>query len=187
MTPALRVVGLFSSHALENRSGGGERGLREVLFAEQPSGEPDAKLARDIGFIETIGDAFGRNKRERLFGFAFIPLHPAANQQWKGDATGCLSAFLRNQLQWLSQVGDVTRLRESIESKQIADKRIAWQDAQSLLIQAPCFRVAAHTLKGRPRFHQHTKLRGSSSTARLKLASASCQRAVRRSTEPMTT
>src|SRR5205814_151362 len=158
IAPALRVVGLFASHALENGSGGGEGGLRELLVAEQPSRAPDTKLTRDKSLVKTIGDALGRNKRERLFGFAFIPLHPAANQQWKGDATGCLSAFLRNQLQWLSQVGDVTRLRESIESKQIADKRIAWQDAQSLLIQAPCFRVAAHTLKGRPRFHQHDEV-----------------------------
>src|SRR5205807_2215885 len=67
ITPALRVVGLFASHALENRSGGGQRGLRELLVAEQPSRAPDTKLTRDKSLIKTIGDAFGRNKRERLF------------------------------------------------------------------------------------------------------------------------
>ena len=73
VTPSLRVIGLVSRCALQKRPGLSESRLRELLIAEQPGGAAYAVLARHQGFVETIGDAFGRNQRNSFFSGALIP------------------------------------------------------------------------------------------------------------------
>src|SRR5262249_5049404 len=140
--------GLFPSRVLKNLSGGSKGGLCGLFVPEEPGGAPDTELARHRRFVETIGDALGRNESERYFGFFLISLVPSASQHRERQPARRLPALLCNDVQWLFQIRGIAGLRERIEPQQITNERIVRHDAQSLFIQTPCFRVAARTLEG---------------------------------------